>query len=63
MVTADPPADQGCAVPATDEEVPAINKALPATDVLKLHSATELKREEIEGLPRTCMYHTPLYHH
>ena len=62
MVTTDPPTGQGCAMTAMDEEVPTINKALPATDVLKLHSATELKREEMEGLPRTCMYHTPPYH-
>ncbi|GMP35466.1 hypothetical protein CsSME_00007886 [Camellia sinensis var. sinensis] len=47
-----PPAGQGCALPAKDEAVSAICKALPATGVLHHHSAIEYKLEENRGSPK-----------
>ncbi|KAF5931003.1 hypothetical protein HYC85_031876 [Camellia sinensis] len=47
-----PPTGQGCAPPAKDKKVSAINEALPATSMLHHHSATELKPEENRGSPK-----------
>ena len=59
---ADHPADQESALPAKNEGLPAIYKALPAPDVLGHQAAAEHKIQKMEGLPRVCTHYATPYH-